>query len=698
MALSLEQIIKDRRLGKYRLKRKLGQGAMAVVFEAEDTLLQRPVALKVLLPGKHTGSGTGSEPAPALAETTAETERDEFAQTRKQARRLMHEARAAAALDHPAIVRIHELDEHDGLPYIAMERVDGVDLKRRLDEAGPLPVDEACHLVAQAARAVQYAHDRGVVHGDLKPANRIRTPTPTPTPTPDISPSAIGVTAQPGVDSADGSRQLAGPLAGPGVKITDFGVARRWQAKDILSEKRTFTGTPAFVSPQVARGEPATPASDIYSLGCTLYMLLTGKPVFQADSRRVVLKMQIRDPVPDVRDLRPDVPEAVAAVIRTATAKPPEQRYPSAAAFADALTDALTDALSDTLSDTLNQAIQGAPDASPEPAMPKPDPRQPPSPHPNQPPNQPPVQPPAEDDFSASLAALANAVADDEPRHLSGSDYRASGRPAHPAKPRKPREGRHAYQRRGVPWASIALALGLIVVVGGALMLTRPWEKLAQQIAEAEGIDTPNADADANTASDANTAGPTTPPAAAVQPSASQTAAPAPVVPDGGRLAADRNAPRPADATPPTDRRADGHRDDPPAPPIWTQPPAATLRPGQRDRMIELIAADANAGLIRCYAVQGRVTHAQLSPNEKAFWLFLDGYDQPMDTGSFYVVSFPWFYEALTPAFGDPAKPDRFSLLGKQVRIKGALVHYQKYGFDCPQIVLESPAQVEVID
>jgi len=253
-------------LGTYRIDRLLGRGGMGAVFQAYDTTLHRPVALKVL---------TGT--------TADETVRA----------RLLREARNAAALNHPHICTIHEVGEVNGAAFIAMEYVEGCSLRDRLDE-GTLSIEEAVRLGIQAAEALAYAHDHGVVHRDFKAANVIVTPT--------------------------------GQL-----KIVDFGLARRADA--LMASATTIAsavpagaaaGTPYTMAPEQVRGEPADARSDIWALGVLLYEIVTGAKPFEAPTIPAVFSAIVTGiPAP----LRDGVPSAIKAVITRCLEKEPARRY-----------------------------------------------------------------------------------------------------------------------------------------------------------------------------------------------------------------------------------------------------------------------------------------------------------------------------------------------------------------------------------
>ncbi len=254
----------------YTVLARLGQGGMGVVFRARHHHLDRFVALKMI--------------------------RDGLLATSAHVARFQAEARAVARLQHPHIVQIFEIGDHQGRPYFALELVEGGNLSQRLAR-GPLDAKQAAYLVEVLARAMQYAHDQGIIHRDLKPANILL-------------------------------------MADDAPKIADFGLAKEAQAEIFLSHSAsgTLLGTPSYMAPEQAWGRAAEvgPAVDVYSLGAILYECLTGKPPFLAGSLMEVLdELRHRDPVPP-RSLNPGVPRDLETICLKCLAKEPGQRYASA--------------------------------------------------------------------------------------------------------------------------------------------------------------------------------------------------------------------------------------------------------------------------------------------------------------------------------------------------------------------------------
>ena len=282
---SPERFVDDQH--RYRLESRIATGGMGEVWRATDTSLGRPVAVKVL--------------------------KSEYADDPLFRSRFEVEARHAAALHHPGVASVYDVGEsgllgrEDGSalprPFLVMELVDGQPLSALLRGGRPLDPAVVRDLMAQAADAIGAAHRAGIVHRDVKPANLLVTP----------------------------ERQ---------VKITDFGIARASDGLGLTGTGQVM-GTPQYLSPEQARGGTATPASDVYALGVVAFECLAGHRPFDADSPVATALAHLNDPVPD---LPPGIPADLAAVVRRAMAKEPEQRYADGDAFAAALRDPATSA------------------------------------------------------------------------------------------------------------------------------------------------------------------------------------------------------------------------------------------------------------------------------------------------------------------------------------------------------------------
>jgi serine/threonine protein kinase/tetratricopeptide (TPR) repeat protein len=283
-------------IGAYQLLEEIGRGGMAVVWKGWHTQLNRTVAIKTIRPDAPTG------PA-ALA-------------------RFRAEAQAVARLQHANIVQIFEVADHDGRPYLVLEYVDGGSLAQRLDGT-PVPAADAATLVEMLARAVDYAHRRGVVHRDLKPANILLV--------------SSGVVSG---ELSEHSTTHHSPLTTHQPKITDFGLAVLMEdGADRLTETGTAVGTPTYMAPEQARGRKADigPGGDIHALGVILYELLTGRPPFIGVSKLDTLLQVMRDPAVPPRRLQPGVPRDLQTICLKCLEKDPARRYATAALFADDL-------------------------------------------------------------------------------------------------------------------------------------------------------------------------------------------------------------------------------------------------------------------------------------------------------------------------------------------------------------------------
>jgi tRNA A-37 threonylcarbamoyl transferase component Bud32 len=263
--------------GRYRLIELLGQGGMATIYRATDTGLGRDIALKLLRP--------------------------EYLRDPDFSSRFRQEAQAAASLSHPNVVTVFDYGEDPSGPFIAMELVDGEDLASILKRSGALPPRQAARIAAGIGRALAAAHAKGIVHRDVKPGNVL-----------------IG---------RDGR-----------VKVVDFGIARA-VAEAQMTLPGTTLGSVHYFSPEQARGEPTTAASDIFSLGIVLYEMLTGVRPWTGDSAASVALARLTGPVPDPVTVRATLPPDLAAIARKALSPEPDDRFSSAGAMADALDAAI---------------------------------------------------------------------------------------------------------------------------------------------------------------------------------------------------------------------------------------------------------------------------------------------------------------------------------------------------------------------
>ena len=270
---TLGAILRDR----YRLDSELGRGGMGTVYRATDLELQREVAVKVLSATSHTTEGR---------------------------QRLIREARAAAALNHPHIVTIHDVGESGGLPFLVMELVAGP----RLSQAKPTELSRVVEIAVQICAALEHAHANSIVHRDLKPDNVL----------------------------------LSGTSMASNVKLADLGLALAGDGARI-SRAGVIVGTAAYMAPEQALGQPVDGRSDLYALGVLLYELTTGRVPFTGDDPLTVVSQHVHAPVVPPRVLRPDLPRALEAVIVRLLAKDPAQRFSTAAETRAALLESLTD-------------------------------------------------------------------------------------------------------------------------------------------------------------------------------------------------------------------------------------------------------------------------------------------------------------------------------------------------------------------
>ncbi|MEA2384353.1 MAG: eukaryotic-like serine/threonine-protein kinase [Solirubrobacteraceae bacterium] len=275
--------------GRYRLDAQIGAGGMSTVYRAFDTVLERQVAIKLM--------------------------HREIAADADQLERFRREARAVAQLNHPHVVGVIDAgeapppEEQGGfgdpvaMPYIVFEYVEGETLKDRIRRMGRLPIPEAVAYAIEIARALQAAHDRRIVHRDVKPQNVL-------------------------IDE-EGT-----------AKVTDFGIARSLTEEGLTADGRVL-GTTDYVSPEQALGHDVGPQSDLYSLGIVLYEMLTGDVPFHGENQVAVAMKHVREDLPDVQMRRPEVSSALAAVVDNATAKDLERRYEDDAELIADLEDVL---------------------------------------------------------------------------------------------------------------------------------------------------------------------------------------------------------------------------------------------------------------------------------------------------------------------------------------------------------------------
>jgi serine/threonine protein kinase len=280
------------RLGGYRVVKVLGSGGMGVVFEAEDLQLERPVALKVMLP--------------ALASSLSNRKRFHL------------EARAAAAIEHEHIVTIYQVGQDRGMPFIAMQLLKGESLEERLHRLGRLSIRECLLLARQIASGLAAAHERGLIHRDVKPSN-------------------IFLVSGPRNEASkpSGSPSAAPPSQQPRVKILDFGLARSVSDDAQLTRNGALIGTPAYMAPEQSRGQPLDGRCDLFSLGCVLYRMTTGRLPFQGADTMTVLMALANETPPPPHQLNPDVPPRLSRLIVDLLAKDPKGRPGSALTVLD---------------------------------------------------------------------------------------------------------------------------------------------------------------------------------------------------------------------------------------------------------------------------------------------------------------------------------------------------------------------------
>lgn len=268
--MAQQRILSDR----YRLLVRVGEGGMAEVYRAQDMLLGRAVAVKLL--------------------------RSQYTSESSFLVRFLQEAQAAAGLSHPNIVTVYDVGQDGDQRYIVMEYVEGINLKDVVLESAPLGIDRAVNIAIQICQAVGVAHRAGLIHRDVKPQNVLLT-------------------------------------SGDHVKVADFGIAIALSAPKGLTEEGTVWGTPQYISPEQAMGEDVGPTSDVYSIGVVLFEMLTGRLPFDGDSSVAIAMKHVQEIPPSVSRLNPAIPSELAAVSDKALSKLPEDRYRTASEFAQVL-------------------------------------------------------------------------------------------------------------------------------------------------------------------------------------------------------------------------------------------------------------------------------------------------------------------------------------------------------------------------
>lgn len=265
----MDKYIGKRLDGRYEIREIIGVGGMAYVYKAYDTIDDRTVAIKIL--------------------------KDEYLANDEFTRRFKNESKAIAILSHPNIVKVYDVSFGERIQYIVMEYIDGITLKEYIEQQKDIRWKEAVHFTVQILRALQHAHDKGIVHRDIKPQNIMLL--------------------------SDGT-----------IKVTDFGIAR-FARNDIrvTSAAEKAIGSVHYISPEQARGEITDEKADIYSVGVMLYEMLTGRLPFEADNAVSIAIMQMQSEPDKLRDINPDIPDGLEEITIKAMQKDPSKRYQSAA-------------------------------------------------------------------------------------------------------------------------------------------------------------------------------------------------------------------------------------------------------------------------------------------------------------------------------------------------------------------------------
>jgi len=293
--------MEESKLGRFELVAEIGRGAMGIVYKAKDPMLERTVAIKTISMGMDKDGAEMYE------------------------KRFYQEARAAGGLNHPNIVTVYDIGKTETACYMAMEYIEGPELRTLLLPGKPLPVQNALTIAAQLAEGLAYAHERGVVHRDIKPAN------------------------------------IMVPASGP-VKITDFGIARM-RTSNVHTQTGMMMGSPKYMSPEQVIGKRADHRSDIFSLGVILYEMLTGAAPFTGESVNAVMYQIVNFVPPAPSAINPAAPAALDMIVGRMLAKALEERFQSAAELARALRECehqAHDASGSTLTMPLTALAPGA--------------------------------------------------------------------------------------------------------------------------------------------------------------------------------------------------------------------------------------------------------------------------------------------------------------------------------------------------
>ena len=396
------------KLGRYEVVRELGKGAMGIVYLAKDPLIGRLVALKTIRAAAHAD----------------DDETKEFQQ------RFIREAQAAGILNHPSIVTVHDigLDEPTNVSFIAMEYVEGQNLKEVLAQGRPLPFEQIGDIIAQVADALDFAHAKGIVHRDVKPANIILV---------------------------DGNR----------AKITDFGIAKITSGGNLTTTGQ-FLGTPNYMAPEQIKGAPVDGRTDIFSLGICLYECLTRRKPFGGDSLTSISYKIVHEPFPPLHEINPQIPDGYEDVVSHALEKDPARRYQRGREMANALRAVVRgERPARAVSDTFFADTMVTRDRERLPTVDVPFP---------------------EADEAPPAATTADGPFDTNPRP-SGAHAAAVPQPASPPRPKPARGGPPVLRRSLSPPLFIGIvALLLLAFVGSIFAIKRQYAKPAVVDVQAE--------------------------------------------------------------------------------------------------------------------------------------------------------------------------------------------------------------------